>query len=97
MLGGSLTGTGATGPGRRFANGMFSLYVDPGRIDPSHFFDGDAARYLDWFKQGKTMPGQAILTPGEPERASRAKRLATACRCRGRPGIRSPRRRAASA
>jgi uncharacterized oxidoreductase len=76
LLGGSLTGTGATGPGRRFANGMFSLYVDPGRIDPSHFFDGDATRYLDWFKQAKTMPGQTILTPGEPERASRAKRLA---------------------
>ncbi|HEY4924800.1 MAG TPA: malate/lactate/ureidoglycolate dehydrogenase [Roseiarcus sp.] len=76
LLGGSLTGTGATGPGRRFANGMFSLYVDPGRIDPSHFFDGDATRYLDWFKQAKTMPGQTILTPGEPERASRSKRLA---------------------
>ena len=76
LLGGSLTGTGATGPGRRFTNGMFSLYVDPGRIDPSHIFDGDAARYLAWFKQGKPMPGQTILTPGEPERASRAKRLA---------------------
>jgi uncharacterized oxidoreductase len=76
LLGGSLTGTGATGPDRRFANGMFSLYVDPKQIDPAHFFDGDATRYLDWFKQGKTMPGQTILTPGEPERASRAKRLA---------------------
>jgi hydroxycarboxylate dehydrogenase B len=75
LLGGSLTGTGATEPGRRFANGMFSIYVDPQRIDPAHVFDGDAARYLTWFKQAKAMPGQTILTPGEPERAARARRL----------------------
>ena len=31
LLGGSLTGTGATRPERRFANGMFSIYVDPER------------------------------------------------------------------
>src|SRR5882724_5505584 len=29
LLGGALTGTGATGPDRRFANGMFAIYVDP--------------------------------------------------------------------
>ena len=34
LLGGSLTGNGATGPDRRFSNGMFSLYVDPARIEP---------------------------------------------------------------
>jgi len=55
---------------------MFSLYVDPAQMDPPHLFDGDAARYLDWFRQSKTMPGHTILTPGEAERASRAKRLA---------------------
>jgi hydroxycarboxylate dehydrogenase B len=31
-------------------------------------------RYLDWFSQGKAIPGEAIMTPGEPERLSRAKR-----------------------
>src|SRR6202453_3393163 len=36
LLGGSLTGNGATEPNRKFANGMFSLYLDPGQIDPSH-------------------------------------------------------------
>ncbi len=76
LLGGSLTGTGATKPGRRFANGMFSVYVDPARVDPEKLFDGDVGRYLDWFKTAKTMPGHAILTPGEPERAARAKRMA---------------------
>jgi uncharacterized oxidoreductase len=77
LLGGSLTGNGATEPSRRFANGMFSLYVDPEQMDPVHFFDGDAARYLQWFKQAKPMPGQQILAPGEPERASRDRRLAS--------------------
>ncbi len=74
LLGGSLTGNGATEPDRKFANGMFSLYLDPSQIDPSHVFDADMTRYLDWFQQGKAIPGEAILTPGEPERASRAKR-----------------------
>jgi uncharacterized oxidoreductase len=76
LLGGSLTGNGATAPARRFANGMFSIYVDPEQMDPAHFFDGDAERYLQWFNQAKPMPGQKILTPGEPERASRDRRLA---------------------
>ena len=76
LLGGSLTGTGATAPNRRFANGMFAIYVDPRQIDPGHVFDADMTRYIDWFKQAKTIPGQTILTPGEPERAARAKRMA---------------------
>jgi uncharacterized oxidoreductase len=77
LLGGSLTGNGATGPGRKFANGMFSLYVDPKQADPSHVFDADMTRYLDWFRQAKAIPGEAILTPGEPERIARAKRSAS--------------------
>ncbi len=76
LLGGSLTGNGATGPERKFANGMFSLFIDPKRIDASHVFDADMARYLKWFSEGKPMPGQEILTPGEPERRMRSQRLA---------------------
>ena len=74
LIGGSLTGNGATGPDRKFSNGMFSVYLDPSQVDPSHVFDADMTRYLDWFQQGKAIPGEAIMTPGEPERASRAKR-----------------------
>jgi hydroxycarboxylate dehydrogenase B len=74
LLGGSLTGNGATAPDRRFSNGMFSLYVDPKRVDPSQIFDADMTRYLDWLRQAKAAPGEAIMTPGEPERAARAKR-----------------------
>ena len=77
LLGGSLTGNGATEPNRKFANGMFSLYLDPDQIDPSHVFDADMARYLAWFREAKVAPGEAVLTPGEPERTARAKRMAT--------------------
>src|SRR6201997_3269757 len=41
LLGGALTGTGATGPNRRFANGMFAVYIDPKVGDPASFFDGE--------------------------------------------------------
>lgn len=76
LLGGSLTGTQATFPERqKFANGMLSFYVDPTRLDPSHLFDGDVGRYVAWFTTAKTIPGQEILIPGEPERRARAKRL----------------------
>ena len=77
LLGGSLTGTGATRPDRgRFANGMFSIFIDPARVDPSHLFDGDVGRYLAWFKTAKTVPGGEILIPGEPERRARQQRMA---------------------
>src|SRR6201989_2164536 len=33
LLGGALTGTGATAPDRRFANGMLDFYIDPQVID----------------------------------------------------------------
>jgi hydroxycarboxylate dehydrogenase B len=77
LIGGSLTGNGATGPDRKFSNGMFSLYVDPEQVDPSHLFDADMSRYLDWFQRAKAIPGQAVMTPGEPEREARAKRTAS--------------------
>ena len=77
LIGGSLTGNGATAPDRKFSNGMFSLYLDPKRIDPSHVFDADMTRYLDWLQKAKAMPGEAIMIPGEPERAARAKRAVT--------------------
>ena len=42
--------------------------LDPAQVDPSHVFDADMTRYLDWLQQGKAIPGEAIMTPGEPER-----------------------------
>lgn len=79
LLGGSLTGAGATSADRgRFANGMFSIYVDPARVDPEHVFDSDVARYIAWFKSARPARGaDEVLIPGEPERARRAERSAT--------------------
>jgi hydroxycarboxylate dehydrogenase B len=75
LLGGSLTGTGATAPNRRFANGMFVIYIDPKVVDPANFFDGDMARYIAYFKDTKPAKGtEEVLIPGEPEARIRAER-----------------------
>ena len=75
ILGGSLTGAKATGPGRRFCNGMFSIYVDPKRVDPEHVFDADVTRYIAYFKSAEPAKGvDEVLTPGEPERRMRDER-----------------------
>lgn len=78
MLGGSLSGTGATDPKRaNFANGMLSFYVDPKVLDPSGFFPKDVAKYVDFVKSSRpSTPGGEILVPGEPESRTRLKRLA---------------------
>jgi uncharacterized oxidoreductase len=78
LLGGSLTGTGATQEGRPFANGMFSFYVDPKRVDPANFFPADVARYTQFVKSARaaTSAGE-VLVPGEPELRMRAERTKT--------------------
>jgi uncharacterized oxidoreductase len=78
ILGGALSGTGATDPRRgRFANGMLSFYVDPKVFDPVGFFPKDIARYVDFVKSSRpSTPGGEILVPGEPEARMRARRLA---------------------
>jgi uncharacterized oxidoreductase len=77
LLGGALSGNGAVAPGRRFANGMFSFYVDPARIDPDGMFPREVARYVAFVKEAKPAePGGEILLPGEKEERTRAQRLA---------------------
>ena len=78
ILGGSLSGTGATDPKRgRFANGMLSFYVDPKVFDAEGFFPGDIAKYVSFVKGSKpATPGVEILVPGEQESRTRAQRLA---------------------
>src|SRR6476469_2110686 len=75
LLGGALTGTGATSGDRRFANGMLAFYVDPKVVDTSNFFDGEISRYTDFIRATKPMAGvDAVLIPGDPERKTRAER-----------------------
>lgn len=77
ILGGALSGTGTPTPGRRFANGMLSVYLDPKAIDPGDFFAEEVARYARFFKEGKRIdPKQEILLPGEIEQQRRAQREA---------------------
>lgn len=76
MLGGALSGNGATKFDRKFANGMFSFYVDPKVVDPGNFFPAEVARYTDFVKASKRAKAdQEILVPGEAEDRSRTKRL----------------------
>jgi hydroxycarboxylate dehydrogenase B len=75
LLGGALTGTGATGPNRRFANGMFAIYIDPKVVDPENFFDGEISRYVSYFKNTRPAAGtDEVLIPGDPEAKMRAER-----------------------
>lgn len=75
LLGGSLTGTGATQEGRQFANGMLSFYIDPKVVDPDNFFPADVAKYTALVKGTKPItPGGEVLVPGEPEERMRAER-----------------------
>jgi hydroxycarboxylate dehydrogenase B len=77
LLGGALTGTGATGEGQRFGNGMLSIYIDPAVVDPEQLFPADVARYIAYFKSAKpAVAGGEVLTPGEPEERMRRQRLA---------------------
>lgn len=77
LLGGALTGTGATAPDRRFANGMLAIYIDPKVVDTSNFFDGEITRYTDFIRATKPVAGvETVLIPGDPERRTRADRTA---------------------
>ncbi len=77
LLGGALTGNGATSTPRRFSNGMFAIYLDPARIDIDQFFDGEITRYLAYFKASRPADEQGeVLVPGEPEARMRAERTA---------------------
>jgi uncharacterized oxidoreductase len=75
LLGGALTGTGATAANRRFANGMLAFYIDPKVVDVSNVFDGEMARYVDFIRATKPVAGvDSVLIPGDPERKMRADR-----------------------
>lgn len=76
LLGGSLTGAGATEVRPAVTNGMLSFYIDPKVLDPSDFFSQDVTRYIEYLKSSKPVKaGGEILIPGEPEARSRAERL----------------------
>jgi hydroxycarboxylate dehydrogenase B len=78
LLGGALSGNGATQEGRPFANGMLSFYLDPKRMDPEAAFSGEVARYIAAVKSSRSVQRDGeVLAPGEPEQRMRAERLAS--------------------
>ena len=77
LLGGALTGNGCATPAKRFSNGMFSIYIDPVRIDASDFFSDELNRYVEYVKSAKPAhAGSQPMVPGEPEERTRAQRMA---------------------
>ncbi len=78
LLGGALTGSGCAGPGtRRVANGMLSIYLTPEAFGAADGFADEVRTYVDFFKSARpAVEGGEVLVPGEPERRTRAARLA---------------------
>ena len=75
LLGGALTGNGASRLETRWSQGMFSIYVDPAKADPEQFFPAEVTRFLDFVKSAKpARAGEPVLIPGEPESRMRKSR-----------------------
>lgn len=78
VLAGSLTGGGASNPANknRLANGMLSIFLEPGRFGDGQWFAADLQRFVDWVKSSKKVePNGEILMPGEIEQRTKARRL----------------------
>src|SRR5947207_15939738 len=76
LLVGAPIGNGSTLLNRPFGNGLLGIVIDPERIDPEHFFDGEISRYLAYVKDTRPAAGVAeVLVPGEPEARTRAERM----------------------
>ena len=77
LLAGALTGSGTAGPGRRrVCNGMLSIYVTPRVFGSDDAIAAEARTYLDFLKSARPAPGAEVPLPGEPQRRTRAQRLA---------------------
>jgi uncharacterized oxidoreductase len=77
LLGGALTGNGASNPDKKWSQGMFSFYVDPSKVDPQNVLPGELSRFLGYVKGTKPIdPDAPVSLPGEPEARKRAERIA---------------------
>ena len=75
LLGGALTGAGASSRPGSSGNGFLFIAVDPERFAGLGPFEGELAGLLDYVKQPPYAEGfDEILTPGEPERRRMAER-----------------------
>lgn len=78
-LTGGMTATPETtkGPPGDIVNNMLSVIIDPSKLGGDSIWRKDSQDFVAWVKSARPQPGvEQVLTPGEPERARRADRLA---------------------
>ncbi len=75
LLAGALAGAGCIGQDRRFRNGALLLVLDVEKLVGLDAYFAEADAYIEFVKSAATAPGvEAILMPGDSERAVAAKR-----------------------
>lgn len=81
LLGGALAGAltchaPASGQ-QRVLNGMLTILIDPARLGDTRVVGAEMAAFIDWVKAAPPQEGfDRVRVAGDPERESRAKRLA---------------------
>lgn len=77
LLAGALTlGRSSDPEDTAIRNNMLSIYIAPAVYDPSGEVLREVRRCVDWVKASPpSIPGQAVLAPGDVERATRTARL----------------------
>lgn len=81
LLGGALAGAlavkGPAGGEQRVLNGMLTVLIDPARLADAAAFQREVRACLDWVRASPARAGaEGVRVAGEPERATRAQRLA---------------------
>jgi uncharacterized oxidoreductase len=81
LLGGALAGGlavhGAGTGAQRVLNGMLTILLDPARLGDAGAFGAETTAFLDWVRGSPAQAGaDHVRIAGEPERESRARRLA---------------------
>jgi uncharacterized oxidoreductase len=82
IMGGALTGGGTMRPENQAAatttNGMLTILVDPSRLVERDWLTQEIKAMTDYVTGSPPIrPGEKVLIPGDPERQSRARRIAT--------------------
>jgi hydroxycarboxylate dehydrogenase B len=77
LFAGALSGGSCSNPKEtRVVNNMLTVLIDPSFFVSEDDFAAEARRFLDYVKSAdRVAPDAEILTPGEPERRTRAQRL----------------------
>ena len=73
LLAGALTGAGTNAHERPFCNGMLSIVLDPHKLNTDDQIAAEVSDFIASIRQtAPRQPGEAVLIPGDPERAKRA-------------------------